>query len=65
MRIAQLPNGKWARFYYPDTTSAQDLRAAFVNNAEINNGRFASYAANVIRFLRDERGDGVQHPTQR
>lgn len=141
LKNAQLPNGKWARFYYPNTTepryrdtrgqdvsdvrkarsgyawqgnwgknaieiydkfmnkkkdelviprvpkngikedpadlilpknngmypatisdiiTAQDLRGAFVHSRDISNGRFASYVAQLIRFLRDDREHGIQ-----
>jgi hypothetical protein len=140
LKKAQLPNGKWARFYYPNTTrpryrnakgqdvddvkkarsgyawqgdwgknaievydrfmaekhklvtpnvpkngikeepaalilpkydggypatisdivAAQDSRGTFEHDGDISNTRFASYVAQLIRFLRDDRGDGIQ-----
>jgi len=49
---------------YPATISdiiaAQDSRGAFVWDGNISNRRFASYVAQLIRFLRDDREHGIQ-----
>lgn len=49
---------------YPATISdiiaAQDSRGAFVWDGQIDNVRFASYVAQLIRFLRDDREHGIR-----
>jgi hypothetical protein len=58
-----LPGGNGS---YPATISdivaSQDSRGAFVHDDQISNTRFASHVAQLIRFLRDERGNEVDVP---
>lgn len=55
-----LPGGNGS---YPATISdivaSQDSRGAFVHDDQISNTRFASHVAQLIRFLRDERGNDI------